>query len=482
MSTASILGAVLFLLLIQMNARQDAHHQIEARARVLTQVFSEQVQFYRRIFQRLAERQEVSDLLFLDNEAAASDWAIKQNRMLPDSVGMALVTANGSILGKPGEHYVGKTCLQDLKKRVKGQKISEPPVHLVIPRYAHFDLISEIRDASGKLDGMLFASISTDAIKSLLEKIVQPGEVVELRTGQEKVFLATGEKAQLKNAITLTRNVPNTDWSMRLSFSVPSPPPFYYWSSIGIILAAVAFSGSVLYLIRFSLTGLVGEMNSVRQGLTKIISGTFDGALPSPRFRETADTLPAIERISKMIYERNQTLQQISETDELTELYNRRRMLHELKRAIAQASRGVEAMVVSLDLDRFKLINDTHGHAVGDQVLQAFAAALTSTRRGSDVVGRMGGDEFIAILIEPAESAEAWYRRLSENFAERLEQTGLKELAKGCSISAGAISLSSEHINNIQAALKHADMALYRAKGEGRAKLVTLGQEDFDAE
>jgi hypothetical protein len=62
-SIASIVGAIMFLLLIQFHARQDAHHQIEARARVLGYVFGEQVQFYRRIFQRLAERQEVNDLL-----------------------------------------------------------------------------------------------------------------------------------------------------------------------------------------------------------------------------------------------------------------------------------------------------------------------------------------------------------------------------------------------------------------------------------
>jgi diguanylate cyclase (GGDEF)-like protein len=472
-SIASIVGAIMFLLLIQFHARQDAHHQIEARARVLGYVFGEQVQFYRRIFQRMAERQEVNDLLFLENEATASDWAQKQNRLLPDSVGMALVTAQGKLLGNPGEQYIGKVCLEDLRTRIRGDKLREPPVHRTIPRYAHFDLITDIRDPEGTLSGMLFASISIDAIQSTLNNIVQQGETVEILDTKNHVFVAAGNKTNQKNIVTLSRAVPNTNWTMKLSFNVPSPPPFYYWSSAGIIFAAVLFSGSVLYLIRFSLSGLIGEMNSIRGGLERIVTGTFDGSLPSPQFRETADTMPAIERISKMIYDRNQLLQQISETDELTRLFNRRRMLYELKRVIAQASRGVKATVVSLDLDYFKPINDRYGHAVGDKVLQAFAAALMESRRSADVVGRMGGDEFIAILIEPSETADAWYQRLSQNFAKQLQEIGSPEQSLQCTISAGAITLVAED-SNTETVLKRADVALYRAKEEGRARLVSL--------
>jgi len=214
-------------------------------------------------------------------------------------------------------------------------------------------------------------------------------------------------------------------------------------------------------------------MNNIRSGLERIVTGTFDGSLPSPRFRETADAMPAIESISKMIYDRNQLLKQISETDELTELFNRRRMLYELKRVIAQASRGVKATVVSLDLDHFKPINDHYGHAVGDTVLQTFATALMASRRGSDIVGRMGGDEFVAILIEPTESADAWYQRLSQNFAKQLKEIESADKVSGCTISAGAISVLPDD-SNPEMVLKKVDTALYRAKGEGRARLVSL--------
>ncbi|MCG6976635.1 MAG: sensor domain-containing diguanylate cyclase [Acidiferrobacterales bacterium] len=472
-SVASIVGAVMFLLLIQYHARQDAYHQVEARARVLGYVFGEQVQFYRRIFQRLAERQEVNDLLFLENEATASEWAQRQNRLLPDSVGMALVTDQGKLLGNPGEQYIGKICLEDLRTRIRGKKLLEPPVHRSIPRYAHFDLITDIRGPDGKLNGMLFASISIEAIQSALDKIVQKGESIELLDTKKNVFVSAGTRTGKENFVTLSQAVPNTDWTMKLAFDVPSPPPFYYWSSAGIILAAILFSGSVLYLMRFSLRGLVGEMNSIRSGLERIVTGTFDGSLPSPRFRETADAMPAIESISKMIYDRNQLLKQISETDELTELFNRRRMLYELKRVIAQASRGVKATVVSLDLDHFKPINDHYGHAVGDTVLQAFATALMASRRGSDIVGRMGGDEFVAILIEPTESADAWYQRLSQNFAKQLKEIESADKVSGCTISAGAISVLPDD-SNPEMVLKKVDTALYRAKGEGRARLVSL--------
>jgi diguanylate cyclase (GGDEF)-like protein len=319
----------------------------------------------------------------------------------------------------------------------------------------------------------LFASISIEAIQSALDKIVQKGESIELLDTKKNVFVSAGTRTGKENFVTLSQAVPNTDWTMKLAFDVPSPPPFYYWSSAGIILAAILFSGSVLYLMRFSLRGLVGEMNSIRSGLERIVTGTFDGSLPSPRFRETADAMPAIESISKMIYDRNQLLKQISETDELTELFNRRRMLYELKRVIAQASRGVKATVVSLDLDHFKPINDHYGHAVGDTVLQTFATALMASRRGSDIVGRMGGDEFVAILIEPTESADAWYQRLSQNFAKQLKEIESADKVSGCTISAGAISVLPDD-SNPELVLKKVDKALYRAKGEGRARLVSL--------
>jgi diguanylate cyclase (GGDEF)-like protein len=87
------------------------------------------------------------------------------------------------------------------------------------------------------------------------------------------------------------------------------------------------------------------------------------------------------------------------ETDPLTELLNRRGFERELKRSLAYLKRyGASAALLFIDLDRFKPVNDRHGHAAGDAVLKAVAATLTRNVRASDVVARLGGDEFVVLL------------------------------------------------------------------------------------
>jgi diguanylate cyclase (GGDEF)-like protein len=87
------------------------------------------------------------------------------------------------------------------------------------------------------------------------------------------------------------------------------------------------------------------------------------------------------------------------DVDPLTETLNRRGFERELKRSLAYVKRyGVSAALVYLDLDEFKPVNDRHGHAAGDAVLKAVAAALVREVRASDVVARIGGDEFVVLL------------------------------------------------------------------------------------
>jgi diguanylate cyclase (GGDEF)-like protein len=96
-------------------------------------------------------------------------------------------------------------------------------------------------------------------------------------------------------------------------------------------------------------------------------------------------------------FERN--LYQMAVLDPVTNIFNRRYILHRLEEEIARCRRNGKPLTVAvLDLDRFKQINDEYGHAVGDHVLRLFGAQLKRATRGSDVVARYGGDEFLAVL------------------------------------------------------------------------------------
>ena len=95
-----------------------------------------------------------------------------------------------------------------------------------------------------------------------------------------------------------------------------------------------------------------------------------------------------------------------AQIDPLTDILNRRGLERELKRSLAHVKRyGASAALVSLDLDGFKRVNDRHGHAAGDAVLKAVALVLNRHIRESDVVARVGGDEFVLLLWSCSESA-----------------------------------------------------------------------------
>ncbi len=114
------------------------------------------------------------------------------------------------------------------------------------------------------------------------------------------------------------------------------------------------------------------------------------------------------------LVERELQLRELAQTDELTGLANRRGFLMMADRSLRIGERaGLDAALVVIDLDGFKQINDTYGHAEGDKVLRAFADRLTASVRASDVCGRLGGDEFAILLTgTPSEDPERFAQRL----------------------------------------------------------------------
>ena len=134
--------------------------------------------------------------------------------------------------------------------------------------------------------------------------------------------------------------------------------------------------------------------------------------------------------------------------------------------------------VVLLDLDHFKLLNDTCGHAAGDLVLQRFSSLLTEMLRKSDVVCRHGGEEFVAVMSNiDAEGAQAMIARLLEAFSSQQFELGRRRLPRG-SFSAG-IALFPRHGHTLEQLLSRADRALYSAKNHGRARIETAPRTGF---
>ena len=149
-----------------------------------------------------------------------------------------------------------------------------------------------------------------------------------------------------------------------------------------------------------------------RRAQTQERRSTDQPKTPKPRWRAVALRLAA--EVERLTAEREAWRAQIGElearidVDPLTETLNRRGFERELRRSLAYVQRyGVSAALLYLDLDDFKLINDRHGHAAGDAVLKAVASTLVRYVRASDVVARIGGDEFVVLLWNVSAAAAA---------------------------------------------------------------------------
>jgi diguanylate cyclase (GGDEF)-like protein len=198
--------------------------------------------------------------------------------------------------------------------------------------------------------------------------------------------------------------------------------------------------------------GAEASLGDARARLAVTVAEQFALALANLRLRETL---------------RGQSIR-----DPLAGLFNRRYMEETLERELSRAARGEHPVsVVLLDIDRFKHLNDTFGHAVGDTVLTAIGMLLRALSRGGDIACRYGGEEFVLILPE-ASLGDAWRR--AEEIREAIRDLpvmhdGLRVGPIRCSIGVAACP---EHGSAGDALLRAADAALYRAKRAGRDRVV----------
>lgn len=168
-----------------------------------------------------------------------------------------------------------------------------------------------------------------------------------------------------------------------------------------------------------------------------------------------------------------QTLRMQSIVDPLTELYNRRHMDEVLKRELARAERkGHTLSLVIVDLDHFKRVNDTYGHEAGDALLRRVGLLLRGSVRACDIACRFGGEELVLILPE-CELNDAMAR--AETIRRGIESIELSSNGQMLAVSASlGVATTADHPGGAEPLLHAADLALYRAKNEGRNRVVAM--------
>jgi diguanylate cyclase (GGDEF)-like protein len=169
---------------------------------------------------------------------------------------------------------------------------------------------------------------------------------------------------------------------------------------------------------------------------------------------------------------RAEELDHAAHSDSLTGLLNRRYLDRQLPLLMDHAKAQAQPLAAAMiDIDHFKRVNDNHGHAIGDQVLKELAVLLRQATRGSDMAIRMGGEEFLVVLVDTAPPRAA-------EVCERLRQVVLAHswhlLAPGlvCTVSVGLSQW--QHGEEMADWLHRSDTALYTAKREGRNRVVVV--------
>jgi diguanylate cyclase (GGDEF)-like protein len=180
----------------------------------------------------------------------------------------------------------------------------------------------------------------------------------------------------------------------------------------------------------------------------------------------------AMQKLIKDLKNSQDELRKLAATDPMTKLYNRRYFSQISAEFLELAKRNnQELSVIMLDIDKFKRINDTYGHKVGDDVIIALSKILVELKRKSDIACRFGGEEFVLLLpntaIDGAEILAQKIRETVQNRSVKVEDD--KELNFTISLGVSLVNVQNE--TNIEVSLKKADDALYKAKESGRNKV-----------
>jgi diguanylate cyclase (GGDEF)-like protein len=168
----------------------------------------------------------------------------------------------------------------------------------------------------------------------------------------------------------------------------------------------------------------------------------------------------------------NDQLYELATTDSMTQLFNRRHFIESAQRQITQMQRtSVAGAMLMIDIDDFKNVNDTFGHAMGDEVIAQVAAIFKDNSREYDLVGRVGGEEY-AMLLSPCEFDKA--NQIAERLRNKTEELSISHHKSTIKITISiGLTMIKKDDNDIDRAIHRADISLYQAKNSGKNRVVS---------
>ena len=444
----------------------DTQNEMEAKASVHNAALAvhNQIDFYQAMLQLVATKPDVSNLLEFSELPEIVTWSQSVDRLLPGTLGTALSRPDGLVFGDPLRLHVGPACQADLRRFATGQDIEYPLLHTDRPGLQHFDLLAPVTNAAGETPGTLFVSFRLEVLKKILDRMLRDGDRFQLIGSDGKTRLTVGATQNSPEHERFSAPVPGTAWRLDL-FRQPTTtgtlPLSLILTDIAVLLTA---SLMIVFLVRLTLSRFKIDLLRIHQALEDVLAGDYRPNTTPTAIKETGILLPDIEQLALKIKHQHDELRHQSLSDPLTGVFNRRYFDLMLAHHHDQSRRQQPAIIVIIDLNDFKQVNDNHGHAIGDGVLQDIADHLTSRVRASDIVARLGGDEFALILNHMADmTLEDWLRNFIDDF-DRHSFSRANHDVPACYLSLGAASIDARRYPSPSAVFHAADEAMYSVK------------------
>jgi len=235
---------------------------------------------------------------------------------------------------------------------------------------------------------------------------------------------------------------------------------------------------SILFAIKLA-QSFTRPLQRLAQAVSEISKGNYSVQLPLNRRDELGDLAHSFNAMAVNLKDNFEKVSDMANRDGLTGLYNARFFHEALERELDRVKRsGRPLSLIIFDADRFKKINDRHGHPAGDQILQHASRIARSVLRGYDVLARYGGEEFIAMLSDTTgPQAALLAERIRKIVEQRPHITEDGEAIKA-TVSLGVATARAPY--DKKELISHADQALYRAKETGRNRVVVFRPVDFN--
>jgi diguanylate cyclase (GGDEF)-like protein len=298
-------------------------------------------------------------------------------------------------------------------------------------------------------------------------------EIIELHNRKGEILLTTQKQQNFPDPIIRKMNIPKTDWILVYKTEAPPLQGIYLTFTIITFVTAIIIAVLAVFLTSLVAKRFAHDFVRISSNLARAVQGKKSGSNDTLHLKETDDMMPIINNIANQIRKKQQSLLELSLTDDLTGLPNRRSLQAVIKQIANFPARGIQTCVCIIDIDYFKKINDQFGHLIGDAILIALSNSLKKAQRASDFISRMGGDEFIVVLIDMDKNRiEEWLNRIRSEFRNDASKDADVVPADMRSLSCGYVCLQPDGDLTLSSILKMADEALYEAKARGRDTIV----------